>query len=98
MGAPLLATLAGLAGAALGIWMTAAHRGSRLLVPFSAGVLLGVAVFGLLPELAAEIGWPVSLSLFAAGYGLLLGIDRYGYPVCPTCAQDHDHSVCSTEL
>jgi zinc transporter ZupT len=28
----------------------------------------------------------------------LLLIDRYVSPVCPTCAHDHDHNACSTEL
>jgi len=67
-------------------------------VPFSAGVLLGVAIFGLLPELGADAGWVASLLLFALGYGLLFLINRYGYAVCSTCAHDHDHSSCSTEL
>jgi len=98
MTAPLLATAAGLCGAALGLWLTAARRRSRVLVPFSAGVLLGVALFGLLPELVLEIGGAPSLALFASGYGLLILVNRYAYPVCPTCSHDHDHSACSTEL
>jgi zinc transporter ZupT len=61
-------------------------------------VLLGVALFGLIPELALELGWSVSLALFAAGYSLLILVNRFGYPVCPTCAHDHDHKTCSTEL
>lgn len=69
-----------------------------MVVPFSAGVLLGVALFGLLPELGADAGWAVSLLLFGAGYGLLFAINRYGYAVCPTCAHNHDHSSCSAEL
>lgn len=67
-------------------------------MPLSAGVLLGVAVFGLVPELVVELGWGISLALFAAGYGLLLVINRYAYPVCPTCSHDHDHNRCDTEL
>jgi zinc transporter ZupT len=98
MSAPALATLVGLGGAAVGLWLTGAHRRSRVLVPFSAGVLLGVAVFGLMPELVHEIGWSASLALATAGYGLLLAINRWVYPVCPTCAHDHDHNACSTEL
>ncbi|MEI9973472.1 MAG: ZIP family metal transporter [Ignavibacteriota bacterium] len=43
-------------------------------------------------------GWTASALLFAAGYGLLIGINRFVYRVCPTCAHDHDHSHCSTEL
>jgi zinc transporter ZupT len=87
-----------MAGAALGLWLTGLRRRARVVVPFSAGVLLGVALFGLLPELASESGWSVSLLLFVAGYGLLLAVNRFVYPVCPTCAHDHDHAVCATEL
>jgi zinc transporter ZupT len=67
-------------------------------VPFSAGLLIGVALLGLVPELALGIGWTASAALFVAGYGLLLLINRFVYPVCPTCAHDHDHNACTTEL
>jgi zinc transporter ZupT len=40
----------------------------------------------------------VTLLLFAAGYGLLLAINRFAWPVCPTCAHTHDHSGCAAEL
>lgn len=93
-----LATAVGLCGAALGLWLTSLRRRARMVVPFSAGVLLGVALFGLVPELANEAGWSASLLLFAGGWIVLLAVDRFGYPVCPTCAHDHDHNSCPTEL
>jgi zinc transporter ZupT len=96
--APVLATFVGILGAVLGIWLTGLRERARTVVPFSAGVLLGVAVFGLVPELASELGWRPTLLLFAAGYGVLLLVNRFVYRVCPTCAHDHDHSACSTEL
>src|ERR1039457_4259231 len=96
--APALATFVGLLGAVLGIWLTGLRQQARAVVPFSAGVLLGVALFGLLPELAGEIGWRVTMLLFAMGYGALLLVNRFVYPVCPTCAHDHDHNACATEL
>jgi zinc transporter ZupT len=96
--APLLATIVGVGGAALGLRMTGAYRGARLVVPFAAGVLLAVPLFGLLPELAVELGWGLSLALFVAGYGALLLVNRFAYPVCPTCSHDHDHKACATEL
>ncbi len=96
--APILATAVGLGGAAIGLWLTGAHRRARILVPFSAGVLLGVALFGLVPEIALEAGWFTAIALFAVGYGALFLVDRYAYPVCPTCSHDHDHGACSTEL
>src|SRR5215468_6886971 len=70
--APALATLVGVSGAMLGLWLTGMRRRARMVVPFSAGVLLGVALFGLIPELAAELGWLLSGLLFAGGYGALL--------------------------
>ena len=98
MAAPALATAVGVVGAAMGVWLTGAHRRARVVVPFSAGVLLAVALFGLAPELALESGWMATSVLFAAGYLLLFAVNRYAYPVCPTCAHDHDHSACGTEL
>jgi zinc transporter ZupT len=94
----LLATLVGLGGAALGLWLTSLRRRARMVVPFSAGVLVGVALFGLVPELAEEAGWTPSLLLFAIGFAMLFLINRYIYPVCPTCAHDHDHNSCDSEL
>jgi zinc transporter ZupT len=93
-----LAAAVGVVGAALGLKLTGAHRGARLVVPFAAGVLLGVPLFGLLPELALELGWGPSLLLFLGGYFVLLLVNRFAYPVCPTCAHDHDHKSCATEL
>lgn len=98
IGPPLLATLIGVAGVFLGLWLTTAGRHTRLVIPFSAGVLLGIVFFGLLPELVEEIGWPVTGIFFAAGYGLLYWISRHVAPVCPSCAHDHDHQACNTVL
>jgi zinc transporter ZupT len=57
-----------------------------------------VVLFGLLPELVAEIGWRGTSLLFAGGYGLLLLLDRYVTPICPSCAHDHHHEACETAL
>ena len=98
MTAPVLATLVALAGSLIGMWLTGASRRARVVVPFSAGVLVGVAAFFLLPELISELGWPAALLLVAGGYALLFGINRYVYPVCPTCSHDHNHNECATVL
>jgi zinc transporter ZupT len=92
-----LATAAGLAGGGLGLALSSLRHKTRIVVPFSAGVLLGVAVFGLLPELAEEAGTVGCLLLAAAGYVLLRVISRF-YPVCPTCSHNHDHGHCDSEL
>jgi zinc transporter ZupT len=95
---PALATAIGWAGAALGVGIASLRRRTRFVVPFSAGVLLGVVLFGLLPELAEVSGLVGGVLLPVLGYGLLLVINRFVYPVCPTCAHDHDHGACADEL
>lgn len=98
LGIAFLATAAALLGAAIGVFLPAAHQKARFLVPFAGGLLLGVSVFGLFPELVSEIGWGKGLLLFAAGYLVLLGINRYVVPICPSCAHDHDHETCNALL
>jgi zinc transporter ZupT len=98
MGLPLGATAIAVCSAGLGLWLTGARERARLAVPFSAGVLLGVALFGLFPEIGGELGWVAAALLFAAGYGLLFGVNRYVYPVCPSCSHDHNHDACATVL
>jgi zinc transporter ZupT len=94
----LLAAVIGVAGAALGLWLTGLRQRVQVVVPFSAGVLIGVSVLGILPELAGEAGWTASAFLFAGGYALLAIVNRFAYSVCPTCAPDHNHDSCSSEL
>ncbi len=98
IGPPLLAALIGVAGVFLGLWLTTAGRRTRLVIPFTAGVLLGVVFFGLLPELVTGIGWAATGIFFTAGYGLLYWIGRHVAPVCPSCAHDHDHRTCDAVL
>ncbi len=97
LGPTVLATAVGVAGAVSGLWLTGARARARVVVPFSAGVLLGAVVFGLVPEIWVESGWTGG-ALCVAGYTLLLLINRYAYPVCPSCAHDHDHNACATVL
>jgi zinc transporter ZupT len=65
-----------MAGAFGGLWMSALPAGARRVIPFSGGLLVGVALCGLLPELAGDIGWLKGVPVFAAGYGLLAWLDR----------------------
>jgi zinc transporter ZupT len=45
-----------------------------------------------------EIGWLLGVVLLASGYVLLMAVDRYVYPVCPSCSHDHDHGECGSTL
>jgi len=79
---------AGLIAIAFGMASIAAasERRMRYLVPASGMLLAGVALLGLIPELAQELGWPSTLILAASGYALLAILDHRGYAVCPSCS------------
>ncbi|MDE3197728.1 MAG: ZIP family metal transporter [Acidobacteriota bacterium] len=64
----------------------ASGRRMRFIVPASGLLLAGVALFGLIPELAGGIGWAWTLLLATAGYALLHLLDHRGYAVCPSCS------------
>ena len=86
-----------LAGAFTGVRLATPSR-SRNVLPFSGGLLVGIALFWIVPEIAADHGWMTASAGLAAGFGLLWLIDRYVYAVCPTCSHTHEHSGCSREL
>ncbi len=92
----LVATSIGIAGAALGV--SSLMGAPRKIVPFSGGLLMGVALFGVLPDLAGHFGWMTGVASLAAGVTLLALFGRYVYPVCPSCAHTHDHESCARLL
>ena len=94
----LLLVLVTLAGALAGTRLAAIPLLSRRVLPFSGGMLVGVALFWILPEIAGRYGWTLSGAGLIAGFGALLLIDRYVHPVCPTCSHTHNHQGCSIEL
>ncbi len=98
MGVALVATAAAIAGILLGISLKGASRGTRLMVPFAGGLLIGIVLFGLLPELIEQLGLARGLLLVASGYLILRVINRYLFPVCPSCAHDHDHDASGATL
>jgi zinc and cadmium transporter len=95
---PILATLAAVASAGAGVRLLGHGRHTRMLIPLSGGLLIGVAVFGLIPELVLDMGWLRGVVLVAAGYMLLMVVDRFAFRVCPSCAHDHSHESCAEPL
>ncbi len=86
-----------LAAAWLGIALGGRASFTRVL-PFSGGVLIGVAAFWVFPEIAAQYGWVGALCGIVVGFSLLWLVNQYLYPVCPACSADHDHASCSQPL
>jgi zinc transporter ZupT len=92
----LVAASIGIGGAGLGV--SSLMGAPRKIVPFSGGLLIGVALFGVLPDLAGHYGWTVGVALLAAGVGTMALFGRYVYPVCPSCSHSHDHESCARVL
>jgi zinc transporter ZupT len=73
----------------------ASGAGVRRVLPWTAGVLLGVSVFWILPEIAEDRGWAVTLALVVPFVLVLALIDRYAYPICPFCLENlHAQQTC----
>ncbi len=87
-----------LAGAMAGIKLAESPMLSQRVLPFSGGMLVGIALFWILPEIAVQYGWSGASAGVIAGFGLLWLIDHFVYPVCPTCSHTHDHRGCTQEL
>ena len=58
----------------------------RRLLPLTGGALLGIGLFWILPEIADDQGWMLSLPCVCIVLLVLGLIDRYIYPICPFCA------------
>lgn len=76
------------------------HAVARRMIPFGGGMLVGVALLWVLPEMAVFWNWSTALAWIAAGFGMLWITDRYLYPVCPSCSHEHEHEhdQCETAL
>lgn len=90
--------LAGIISAAAAVGLGRTPAAARTLVPFSAGILLGIAGFGVWPELGGRLGSFRATALLAAGFVLLWIVNRYVYAVCPDCAHSHAHEHCAAQL
>jgi len=87
-----------LLGAFAGIRLAEIPSISQRFLPFSGGILLGVAVFWILPEIAGHYGWTAGAAGMLAGFAILWWIDRHLYAVCPACSHTHDHDNCGRKL
>ncbi len=94
----LLLSAIAILGVFAGVRLSLVHSIARPIVAFSGGVLIGVALFWVLPDIALFFGWPGAIAWVAAGAVAVWITDRYIHPVCPSCAHTHDHDQCHTRL
>jgi zinc transporter ZupT len=69
----------------LGVWLGSLPTIARRLASLNGGLLIGIATFWILPEVATNSNWSTALAWLAGGFALLFAIDRYIEPVCSTC-------------
>lgn len=92
----ILATAVGIAFAVLGASSLIASP--KRIVPFSGGLLAGIAMFAVFPELVEERSPAGAAALLAGGVVLMWAFGRFVYPVCPACSHTHDHAKCAMAL
>ncbi len=83
MNVALLLTLLGLAGVAAGVSLGQSRVFSTYLAAAGGGVLFGISVFWLIPEVAAASGWPAASAMTVAACLFLIFIDQifvHAYP------------------
>jgi zinc transporter ZupT len=84
-----LAFVLAVGGGALGASLACSHRRLCALISLGAGTLLGVTVFGILPESFEALRWWQLLVALGSGYGVFFLITKYISHVCPACAASH---------
>src|ERR1700691_1627897 len=84
-----LAFVLAVIGGALGATLGSSHRRLCALISLGAGTLLGVTVFGILPESFESLNWWQLLLALASGYVVFALVTKYVYHVCPACAASH---------
>lgn len=77
MTAAWLLTLLALAGVVFGVWMGQARALSSHLGAAGGGLLFGIALFWLIPEIAETSGWVRACALVLVACGAMLLLDRY---------------------
>lgn len=65
------------------------HERLCVLISLGAGTLLGVAVFGIVPECLEAVRWWQFILAAATGYFLFALISKYIFHICPACAASH---------
>src|SRR4051794_35123627 len=69
------------------------RRLSRLLFPVSGGVLLGIALFWIVPDLVPTAGFTETIGFSAFLLAALIFVDRHWIPLCPCCTRGR-HPAC----
>ncbi len=61
-------------------------------------MLIAIALFGVVPEVASQYGWIAGPAWVAMGFAALWVVDRFVYSICPACSHTHEHDACAAPL
>jgi hypothetical protein len=78
-------------GSLLGIFASGTERLRSRVIAISGGILCGVALVWMLPEMGQISGWNYAGLALVGCLGLLFLVDRFIFPVCPCCAHTDNH-------
>jgi zinc transporter ZupT len=85
----IIALISALSGAVFVSFIKLDHRKLCALISFSAGALMGAAIFVLIPEAAASLNYVEIFLSALSGYLLFWFISKYFAHVCPACSASH---------
>lgn len=87
----LLLTLLAACGILAGLFLGQSPSLSPRLVAIGGGLLCGISLFWVFPEMIESSGWPLAALLLALGVAALWTVDRFIFAICPDCSHNHDH-------
>ena len=88
-------TILAVGGIIGGVVLGQSRRLSPQVIAIGGGLLCGISLFWVFPEMIGSTGPAWGALLFVAGVALLWLVNRFVAPICPACAHDHDHAHCA---
>lgn len=85
----VIALISALSGAVFVFFIKLDHKKLCALISFSAGALIGAAIFVLIPEAAGSLDYLEIFFSALSGYLLFWFISKYFAHVCPACSASH---------
>ncbi len=85
----IIAVISAISGAVFLFFIKLDHKKFCALISFSAGALMGAAVFVLIPEAAESLNFIEIFFSALSGYLLFWFISKYFAHVCPACSASH---------
>jgi zinc transporter ZupT len=71
-----------------GIYLMRLPRVSRTILPVSGGVMLGIALFWIMPDMTETSGLAITIGSAFTWLVMLFVIDRHVFPICPCCSHN----------